>query len=180
MTTVSQTASYAFSENYIVITLPQSMGGHTHVIGGFDEGSEITINRTDPTWTMKQSPDGKFMTRVKNSVKSHMIQFTLMSTGVSNDVLAAIHDYDSRRTDNAALFNCTFASKTGRDVFASTQAFIVTPESHSYASDNTTRQWTIHLPNAETTIGGSALVDQQTAKLLSDLGVELDPRWITA
>lgn len=179
MATASQTASYAFSENYITITLPQSLGGHTHVIGGYDDGSEITVSRTDPTWSMKQSPDGRFNTRIKNSVKSHMLTFTLMSTSPSNDVLAAIHDYDARRNDNAALFTCTFASKTGRDVFTSTQAFVVTPENHSYAADGSTREWVIHLPNAEATIGGSASVDQATAKLLSDLGVEIDPRWIT-
>lgn len=175
---MGQTASYSFAENYITITLPQALGGYTYVIGGFDEGSDITVNRTNPTWTLKESPDGKFMTRVKNSVKSHTIVFTLMSTAPANDVLGAIANYDASRNDDAGMFTCTFASKTGRDIFTSNQAFIVTPESHTYGTESTTREWTIHLPNAEYVLGGSAKIDQSTANILAALGLEIDDRWI--
>lgn len=175
---MGQTASYSFAENYITITLPQALGGNTYVIGGYEEGSDITVNRANPVWTLKESPDGKFMTRVKNSSKSHTVVFTLMSTSPANDVLGAIAAYDASRNDDAGMFTCTFANKTGRDVFTSNQAFIVTPETHNYGADSTTREWTIHLPNADSTIGGSAKLTQEVVNVLEALGVTVDPRWI--
>lgn len=178
MSVFDQTATYAFENVVVIISHPKIV--KTHVVGGFSSDASISIARENETWSKVVSPDGKFLTRIKNSDKSATITLPLISTSPSNDVLSAIANYDEANDNNDGMFSITIADKSGRSVYHSDQAFVGVPATQEFGVAESTREWAVMAGNLDSVVGGNSKLDQATVAMLSALGVNVSQEWILA
>lgn len=176
MSQFDQTATYAFQNVVVIISHPKV--AMTHVVGGFMPDATISIERENETWTKVVSPDGKFVTRIKNADKSATIALPLISSSPSNDVLGAIANYDEAGDNNDGLFSITVADKNGRSVYHSNQAFVGVPMSQEFGVAESVREWSVMAGNLESVIGGNVKLDQATIAMLNALGVSVADTWV--
>lgn len=167
--------SYIPSALTIVINHPAT--GITHVIGGYSQDSIVSIEFPDETWTETESPDA-VTTRTHRKTTTYRATISLDQTSRSNDVLSGIARFDEQDlTGIQGIFTCTITDKSGRSYIYSSQSFVKKPQTQEFGSSVSSREWMIVLASSESHIGGSGLIDQETADTLQKLGVVVDDQW---
>ena len=145
-----------------------------HVVTGFAEDQMISIERQSETFEMYIGADDS-PTRIYKANTALMMTITLAQTSESNDVLSAVYGRD-RATRNG-VFTILVTDNSGRSRYFAEEAYIGTVPNASYGNSMQTREWVIHAPNSEMTIGGNARLSPSTQAALEALGVSIDSRW---
>lgn len=125
-------------------------------IGGYQitGWQSISITRSVKGFTPIRGIRGK-VSRVKNVDTSATINFALLQTVQSNDVLSYIHELDLE--EGTARIALTLKDNSGRSVFTSNEAFITGYPSATFSGQFEYRNWEIFCQTTSTyTVGGNA------------------------
>lgn len=125
-----------------------------HLLGGFMDGTFMTIERKEDSWTPHVGADGEYA-RVRNRNKSGTIKFTLMQTSSSNDFLSSLLAIDE--ATGAGTGAAQVRDLLGRTVAAGADCYVLKPASVQYGKDMQGREWTIEVPQLDLFIGGNGL-----------------------
>lgn len=150
----------------------------SHVITGIADGTFLTISRMTPATSLEIGGD-LFAQRIRRSNRSSSISLMLMQGSTSNDVLSQILRNDEDAMDNTWLFNITIKDNSGRSVFFSPQAYVVSPPDISFGTEGEMREWTIECIHLDQHVGGGANITPDTASTLEDVGYNIPPGWVT-
>jgi hypothetical protein len=173
MASTTRLATYAPNDVTIVVT--QESTGMSHIIGGFSEDAIVTIDRNADTFTLYTGADNT-NTRIYNANTSGTITLSLQQTSASNDILMGLYEQD--RTSRNGLFSIRVVDNSGRSGYFSEEAYIGVVPGSAFANSMQTRDWVIHAPLLDTSIGGNTILSPEDAAALGQLGVQVADRWL--
>ena len=127
------------------------VGGH--IVGGFADGTFLTVARNNDTWALTMGADGEGA-RAKSNDKSGTLVFTLLQTSQSNSVLSGFHNADE--LNNAGQVPVLVKDNNGDTVIEATTAWVRKPADVELAKEITSREWTIETDNLTMLVGGNA------------------------
>lgn len=122
------------------------------LIGGYAEDSQVKIARDEASFTLKVGTTGEVV-RSRNRRRSGYVEFHLMQTSASNDLLSA-----------AMIEDENFGTGTGalliRDVLGTTivngdQCFLEKPADSEFAKEAGERVWKVIVPDMAMFVGGA-------------------------
>lgn len=127
-------------------------GGYT--ISGFAEGTFIKVTRTEKKlFEKKKGVDGSVERCNKNSL-DFGIEFTLMQTAQSNDVLSAATILDQE--SNVGAPELIIRDNSGRSLFTAGAAWIAEDADMEFAITLTPRKWMMDTGPAAKHLGGNS------------------------
>ena len=122
------------------------------IVTGFADGTMITVERDEKTWTKKVGADGEVArTRVRNS--SGKITFTLMSTSSSNAELAALIIIDE--FSGAGVGPALVKDNSGIDLHAAAEAWLSGPPPAEYGDESSDREYELDCADLDMFSGGN-------------------------
>jgi len=144
-----KTGIYDFSQVLLLIK-HKNFAGQIN-IDGFMPDSEITVERDDPRWTRNGSGDGKATTFVRNPDNAN-------------------------RTLNI-LFETTLVDKSSRTIYFSPESLASFPDSVSFGSTESGREFSIICGHLQENLGGSSRIPQDTLAILNAFNINVDESW---
>lgn len=148
----------------------------SHTIGGFADGTFVTVNRIIPPSTLYTGSDNT-TARVVRGNKGSTINITLHQASESNDVLSQALAMDEQTKDGTWTFALLMKDATGRSRYFSPQAFIANTPDSTFGSEIDTREWVIQCVHLDTFNGGNGKFSDDAYRTLQGMGSDLDPRW---
>lgn len=172
MTQSQVLGSYSPEEVTIVISNAQ----FSHIIGGYTDGTFVSVSRTIPHATPYVGADASHA-RVIRKVKSADITITLNQASESNDVLSQLLQKDEQFADNTWLFNIIIKDNSGRTMYSASKSYIGTVPDSDFGVEITDRPWVIHAINMETHLGGNSELTADGFNTLQELDYDVIDRW---
>lgn len=121
-------------------------------IGGFADGTFITLERTNDAYSVHSGADGE-VSRAKSNDKTAALVITLAQTSDSNDVLSGIGQLDERA--NAGVVPVLLKEIGGNTTIFAGTGWIRKFPSVEYAKEVSNREWTLDLAESEVFVGGN-------------------------
>jgi hypothetical protein len=125
-----------------------------HLLGGFMDGTYITVERDEDTWSTFTGADGEFA-RVRNRNKAGTVKFTLMQSSSSNDYLSTLMILDEATGAGTGVW--ATRDNLGRTVVSGADCFILKPATVEFGKEMLGREWTLKVPQLDMFIGGNGL-----------------------
>lgn len=163
--------NYSPDDLHLVISLEDEV----HIIGGYAEGTMVSVSRLLPLSAMVTGGDNSRL-RIFRRNDSGSITVTLMQSSSSNDFLTmwAKKDIELR----GYLGNVTFVDASGRSAFTGTQCFIENLPEVGFGTDGTdNRTWVINCSQLDQYIGGNSKLPQDNVATLESLGYTVPDYW---
>lgn len=147
-----------------------------HIVTNFAEGTFINIEPVSERFVPVYGAKGEAY-RSSNPVRAFNLTLTLSQTSHSNDVLAMLLREDRQSLDGT--FNLTFKDSSGTTIFTERNAYIGQEPSQSFSGGGAieSREWTIHLPSPDYTIGGNGRFTESDQRNVEALGGTVDSQW---
>jgi hypothetical protein len=123
-------------------------------ITGFADGTFITVERSNDSFTKSSGADG-IVTRVKQNDKSGTITCTLAQTSPSNDILSAQAVLDEQ--SNAGVVPVQCKDNSGRTVLFSAFAWIRKPPSVEFGKEVSNREWPMDAADLDINVAGNPI-----------------------
>ena len=121
-------------------------------IGGFADGTFITVARDNPAFTNGSGADGEGW-RAKSNDKTGTMTLTLLQTSASNDALSALAALDEASGDGVGPF--LLKDNSGRTLVAAETCWVEKVSDSEFARDVTNREWAIKTDSLNTFVGGN-------------------------
>lgn len=121
-------------------------------MGGFADGSFVTVERENDTYSKVSGADG-IVSRSKSNDKSGSIKITLQQTSPSNDVLQGIALLDE--VSNRGIVPVLIQDFSGTSTFVSAFAWIKKPPSAEFGKEITNREWEFTCSDLDIKHGGN-------------------------
>lgn len=122
-------------------------------MGGFADGTFVSIERTSDTFTKVSGADG-IVSRSKTNDKSGTLTLTLAQTSPSNDVLTGYAKLDE--LSNAGIIPVTVKDISGRSTYASGFGWVKKPPTGEFGKEISDREWSLDMADLEIYTGGNA------------------------
>lgn len=113
-------------------------------IEGFEEGTEITAERDEDSFTKKVGVGGG-VTRSKSNNFAGFIEFTLNQLAKDNAFLEALSNLDERT--GAGIVPVVIIDKSGKEKISATESWIVRPANKGFAGESGPRVWRLDCAN---------------------------------
>lgn len=126
------------------------LGGN--ILGGFSDGTFVTIARNADMWSMKVGVGGQ-ATRAKSSDKSGTITVVLQQSSPSNDDLSALIAADE--LTNAGAVPLLIRDASGRTLATALTAWVSRYPNVDFAKESTDRTYTLMTDSLEVFVGGN-------------------------
>lgn len=120
-------------------------------ITGYAEGTVITIERNEDTWSLMVGASGEAV-RVKNNNQSGKITFRLMATSQTNDLLSALMLDDE--LSGTAIGPAFFKEGRGTATALAENAWLTRPANMERAKESSVCEWVLECENLEMFNGG--------------------------
>ena len=120
-------------------------------ISGFADGTFVTVERNEDSWTTQIGTDGEG-TRSKSNNKSGRITISLMQTSQSNDILAGFEKSDE--LSNSGQVPVLINDNLGNALHSAETAWVVRPANAEYAREAGPREWILETDRLESFVGG--------------------------
>lgn len=127
-----------------------TVGGN--VITGFMDGTYLTVERDEDTYTLHVGSDGE-VARVRNRNKSGRFTFILQQTSPSNAILSALATLDEQTGVPAGA--SYLRDLLGTTVLGGDESYVLKPASSPFAKEMQGREWTVIVPRLDGVVGGS-------------------------
>lgn len=116
----------------------------TRALEGFEEGTEITVERDEDSFTKKVDVDGN-VTRSRSNNSSGKLKFTLSQFAPDNKYLTTIMNLDERT--GAGVLPCKLVDKSNPsdEIVIAPEAWIIKPANRSFGVASGAREWTLDL-----------------------------------
>lgn len=161
----------------IDVTVVISQSGFTHVVSGYMEDSNITVERGSDSYEKHTGIDNK-TSRIYKADKSGMITINLAQTSVSNDVLDLLQRNDAAARNSSGLFSITVKDASGRSVYHSLEAWVGKVPNSAFGSGMQGREWQIQAAEMTSFIGGNGKVSAEDVATIEALGGTVSADWI--
>ena len=161
----------------IDVTVVISQSGFTHVVSGYMEDSNITVERGSDSYEKHTGIDNK-TSRIYKADKSGMITLSLAQTSVSNDVLDLLQRNDAAARNSSGLFSITVKDASGRSVYHSLEAWVGKVPNSAFGSGMQGREWQIQAAEMTSFIGGNGKVSAEDVATIEALGGTVAADWI--
>ena len=122
-------------------------------IGGYADGTFISVERNEDTFTPVSGADG-VVSRAKSNNKTGTITVTLAQTSPSNDVLSGFAVADE--LTNTGIVPVLCKDNSGRSVHFSALGWIQKPPTAEYGKEISNREWVLYLADYTPFNGGNA------------------------
>ena len=126
------------------------------VLSGFADGTFISVERDEQSFTKVVGADGK-VSRAKSNNRSGTLTVTLLDTSPSNDVLSEYLRADE--ASNEGTFEIEMKDLSGRSRIFSAVGWVQGMPTLEFAKENSEREWVIELGEMEFFIGGNTQVN---------------------
>jgi len=113
-------------------------------IEGFEDGTEITAERDEDSFTKKVGVGGN-VTRSKSNNFAGFIEFTLQHLSKDNAFLEALMLADERT--GVGIIPVAIIDKSGKEKLVASEAWLTRPANKSYGSESGGRAWRIDCAN---------------------------------
>lgn len=161
----------------IDVTVVISQSGFTHVVSGYMEDSNITVERGSDSYEKHTGIDNK-TSRIYKADKSGMITLSLAQTSVSNDVLDLLQRNDAAARNSSGLFSITVKDASGRSVYHSLEAWVGVVPNSAFGSGMQGREWQIQAAEMTSIIGGNGKVSAEDVATIEALGGTVAADWL--
>jgi len=161
----------------IDVTVVISQSGFTHVVSGYMEDSNITVERGSDSYEKHTGIDNK-TSRIYKADKSGMITLSLAQTSVSNDVLDLLQRNDAAARNSSGLFSITVKDASGRSVYHSLEAWVGVVPNSAFGSGMQGREWQIQAAEMTSIIGGNGKVSAEDVATIEALGGTVAADWV--
>lgn len=128
------TGTYNFNEVSLIFGFRQ--------IKGFEDGSEITVERKEDSFTSKAGVGGE-VTRSKSNNTMGTVTFSLDQFSDLNQYLTNIVNLDERVGSGVLPMKLVDKSNPTNEIAISTQSWLVKPSSKSFGRESGPREWVI-------------------------------------
>lgn len=159
------------------VTVVISQSGFTHVVGGYMDDSNITVERGSDSYEKHVGIDNK-TSRIYKSDKSGMITINLAQTSVSNDILDLLQRNDAAARNSSGLFSVTVKDASGRSVYHSLEAWVSKVPNSAFGSGMQGREWVIQAAEMTSIIGGNGKVSAEDVAAIEALGGTVAADWV--
>lgn len=122
------------------------------IFEGYTDGSFVSIERNEDTWTSKTGCDGQ-TARVKSNNRTARLTVTLQQSSKTNDALSNLMNADEANGSGVAPLHVRDAA--GRTQVASLTGWIVKPAVIEYGKELMDRAWTIEASDCYVFVGGN-------------------------
>lgn len=122
------------------------------VLTGFADGTFISVERNEDTFTLAVGSDGEAARAASNN-RSGRVTLTLMQTSASNDILSALAEADERSQLSTGPMMIKDAS--GRTVVLAAEAWIVKPAGAEFGREIGNREWIFETGDLSIFSGGN-------------------------
>lgn len=155
-----------------------SKGEFIHKVGGFADGTFLTMERVTPTSAIYQGVGSNSAGRTKRRVTAMNVTISLHQASLSNTVLQQLQLADANDlVGNTWVFNCTIKDPSGQTVASSNSAVITAPAMAEFGSEIGTRDWNIYLYGSDLFIGGNTLMAPDEVAAVEALGGTVEDKW---
>lgn len=161
----------------IDVTVVISQAGFTHVVSGYMEDSNITVERGSDSYEKHTGIDNK-TSRIYKADKSGMVTLSLAQTSVSNDVLDLLQRNDAAARNSSGLFSITVKDASGRSVYHSLEAWVGKVPNSAFGSGMQGREWQIQAAEMTSFIGGNGKVSAEDVATIEALGGTVAADWV--
>lgn len=120
-------------------------------INGYADGTFVSIERTEQTFTKVTGADGS-TTRSKTNDRSGTLTLTLLQTSPSNEILSNILNQDE--ADNTGVVAVQVKERSSGSKFATGSGWIQGLPTIEYGNEITTREWTIEMSEIKFNVSG--------------------------
>jgi len=127
-----------------------TVGGN--VITGFMDGTYLTVERLEDTYTLHVGADGE-VARVRNRNKSGSFTFTLQQTSTSNQILSALTTLDEQTGVPAGA--SYLRDLLGTTILGGDESYVLKLASSGFGKEMQGREWTVVVPRLDGVVGGS-------------------------
>lgn len=124
------------------------VGGH--IVEGWADGTFLTVERTNDTWSDTVGADGEGA-RAKSNDKRGTFVFTLMQTSLSNSVLSGFHNADE--LNNGGQVPVLIKDNNGDTVCEAAAAWVRKPANVELGKEITNREWTLATTSMNMIVG---------------------------
>ena len=159
------------------VTVVISQSDFTHVVSGYSEDSNITVERGSDSYEKHVGIDNK-TSRVYKSDKSGMITLSLAQTSVSNDVLDLLQRNDAAARNSSGLFSVIVKDGSGRSVYSALEAWVSKVPNSAFGSGMQMREWVIQAAEMQSIIGGNGKVSAEDVATIEALGGTVSADWV--
>jgi len=160
----------------VSVVITQSSTGLVHVVGGYMDDSNITVERGSDSYEKHNGVDNK-TSRIYKADKSGMITVNLAQTSVSNDVLDALQRNDAAARNSTGLFSVTVKDASGRSVYFAQEAWISKVPNSAFGSGMQAREWVMQAAEMSSLIGGNGLISPEDVATIESLGGTVSADW---
>lgn len=120
-------------------------------LSGFADGTAITIDRNEDTFTLVVGADGE-TARSRSNNRSGTISFTFLASSASNDILSAAAAADEATGQGVGPF--FLKELNGGTTVVAPNAWVKKPASLEFAKEIGSREWTLECDYLEVHVGG--------------------------
>ena len=147
-----------------------------HVVGGYQEGSQISMMRKVDTFTDYTGLDDT-PSRVRNNSTTMDFTVHLAQTSSTNDILQALYNADVAEGGSAGVFQLDFYDNEGRTSVNARQAYIRKIPDASRTNTISPQDWIICAVNTDYQLGGNSVLTPDEVSFLESLGVTVNDKW---
>lgn len=122
-------------------------------ISGYSDGTQISVERTEDTFTMTTGADG-YTTRVKTNDRTASMTITLAQSSPSNDILSGFAALDE--LSDSGVVPVLLKDNSGTSLVFSAQCWIRRYPTQDFAKSISNREWMIDMTDVEMFVGGNA------------------------
>lgn len=123
-----------------------------NIVSGYADGSYLTVDRNEDSFTLSVGADGEGV-RSKTNNKSGRFTFTVQQGAAINDVLSGLYIADE--LSGTGVFSVLVKDNQGASLHAAETAWVVKPAAAEYSKEVGSREWILETDNLETFIGGN-------------------------
>ena len=124
-------------------------------LSGFADGTFVSVERSNDSFTLMVGAGGE-AARSRSRNSSGKVTFTLMGTGVVNDLLSAVWRADELSATGVGSF--ILKDLNGTTLCAANNAWIVKPPKIEFGKEISTREWVIECESVYMKAGGTSSV----------------------
>lgn len=114
----------------------------TRALEGFEDGSEITAERDEDSFSKKVDVDGN-VTRSRSNNSTGKVTFTLSQFAADNKYLSTIMNLDERTGAGVLPLKLVDKSNPSNEIVIAPEAWILKPANKSYGRESGPREWVI-------------------------------------
>ena len=109
---------------------------------GFENGSEITAERDEDSFSKKVDVDGG-VTRARSNNVAGKVTFTLAQYSASNKYLQDLLNLDERTGTGVLPFKIVDKQNPNKEYVTAFKAWVMKPANRSFAMESGGREWTL-------------------------------------